>query len=63
MVARELTMFLHIERSRVESPLVGHHSRQELAHREGQQLRNNCWNGNVGVSEEEELERGVSRDG
>lgn len=48
-------MLFHIEGSRVESPLVGHHTSQELSHREGQQLRDNGWNGDVRVSEEEEL--------
>lgn len=55
VIGRVLTMLLHVEGSRVEPPLVGHHSCQELSHRERQQLGNNGWDGNVGVSEEEEL--------
>jgi hypothetical protein len=49
-------MFLYVEGTRVESPLVGHDFSQELSHREGQQLGNDGWDGDVGVSEEEELQ-------
>jgi hypothetical protein len=48
-------MLLDVKRTGVESPLVGHDSRQEFAHREGQQLGNNGWDDDVRVSEEEEL--------
>lgn len=48
-------MLLDIEGTGVEAPLVGHDSGQELSHGEGQQLRDDCWNNDVGVSEEEEL--------